>query len=178
MICEDCKQRPATVHYAQSINGQNTELHLCQDCYAKRVGGQFMINPNFLALNVFSQLAKPLVSPLQDASAVRAPILKCADCGLHFQQFLNSSLLGCPNCYTAFRSQLEHLMRQFQAGLRHQGKIPLRRGGTTRLRRKIQKIRMELQKAVELEQFEKAAQLRDELRNLEQSAEQEGKNNG
>lgn len=183
MICEDCKERPATVHYTQVINGQTTELHLCQECANRRGGGQIWANPNFLALNIFSHLAHP--KAFHDPSGQQAPIekssqtrMQCPNCGLSYQQFLNTSILGCPNCYTAFKQQLELLIKQFQAGLRHQGKVPLRRGGTTLLGRKIQKLRNDLQKAVEQERFEQAAQLRDQLRDLERVAEQEGKKNG
>lgn len=183
MICEDCRERPATVHYTQVINGQGTELHLCQECANRRGSGQFWANPNFLALNIFSHLAHP--KTVQDLSGQQAPMekglqsrLQCPSCGLNYQQFLNTSILGCPNCYTAFKQQLESLIKQFQPGLRHQGKVPLRRGGTTRLSRKIQKLRMDLQKAVEQERFEQAAAIRDELRDLEKMAEQEGKKNG
>lgn len=188
MICDDCKQRPAIVHISQVINGQNSELHLCQECANRRSGGQFWVNPNFLALNILSNLVHPQTSsPSALGQSGQAGQLKpveknlyligqCASCGLAYQQFLNSSLLGCSNCYTAFKQQLETLMKQFQAGLRHQGKIPLRKGGTSRLGRMIQKLRIELQKVVEQEHFEKAAVIRDQLKALEKSAEQEGKN--
>lgn len=162
MLCDDCRQRPASVHVAQSINGQNTEVHLCQECAGRRGEVSIWTHPNLL-MNFFTQLANPPSAP----QAVAPPATHCPACGLGYQQFLNTSLLGCSECYAAFRDQLDHLMRQFQAGPRHQGKIPLRRGGTTRIRRKVQQLRMELAKAVELEQYEQAAVLRDELRKLE-----------
>lgn len=180
MICEDCRQRPASVHFSQSVGGQKTELHLCSGCANRRGGAQFWVDPNFMGVNLFSQgvnLFSHLAQPPASPSPPRAPGGTCPSCGLGYQQFLNSSLLGCPDCYAAFREPLDQLMRQFQAGPRHQGKIPLRQGGTTRLRRRIQQIRGELQQAVEREQFERAATLRDEMRALERQG-GEGKGDG
>lgn len=172
MFCEDCKKQPATVHFKQQINNMVTVMHLCPGCANRRSGGAFWIDPGLATMNIFgfgqvNPQAQPGGSP---GGAVqhpaRAPV-KCEKCGTEFSDFMSTGFLGCPACYQSFKNELSGVIAQCQGGRKHQGKIPLRRGGTVRARREIELLRSELESAVQSEEYEKAAEIRDRIRELE-----------
>lgn len=161
MLCERCQQNPASVHVTQIINNQKTELHLCQEC-ARELEPQWHWDfslPKFLAglLNYEPSLG---VSLEQESS-------RCGECGLTFSQFQQSGRLGCPECYRYFAKRLEPLIRRLHGSNHHRGKVPRRAGGNLRLMREIERLRLELQELVAREEFERAAQIRDRIRELE-----------
>ena len=94
--------------------------------------------------------------------------MQCPRCGLLYSGFRETGRLGCADCYTAFQFQLRPLLRRIHGDTRHRGKRPAGEGeGATRFRQ-IQRLHDELQRVVEREEFERAAVLRDEIRQLEQ----------
>ena len=95
--------------------------------------------------------------------------LTCQDCGLSFSEFRDKSLLGCPSCYMAFEAPLTSLLeRAHEGGNHHIGKVPRRGGGASEQRQlQITRIRKRLDDAVEAEDYELAAQLRDDLSDLD-----------
>ncbi|PLR77929.1 hypothetical protein CU633_08495 [Bacillus sp. V3-13] len=173
MICEDCNQRPATMHFTKIVNGEKTEVHLCEKC-AQEKGDMFMFNSgsgfsinNLLAglLNVepaFPQSTKPQYD--QD------DIVQCENCKMTFPQFAKVGRFGCANCYDTFKEQLKPILRRLHSGnWSHNGKIPKRIGGSIQLRRKLDSLKQNLQELISKEEFEKAAQVRDEIRLVEKS---------
>ncbi len=161
MLCEQCKQNTATIHVAQVINGKRTEMNLCAEC-AKECGA--------LTLGEMSSL----LSGLLEGAAGRvqaAPALCCSRCGLTYGQFKQTGMLGCANCYKDFRKQLAPVLQRIHGRLQHEGHIPSTAGEGLRLRRQIEAKRHEMQQAIDQEEFERAAKLRDELRELQAALE-------
>lgn len=157
MLCERCQERTATVHVTRIINGQKTELTLCQEC-AREIQPQFDFSiPKFLAGLLDSELE------------LKAPPIaeQCQRCGLTYEQFHQTGRLGCPDCYNRLASRLDPLIRRIQGSSKHRGKVPLRAGGNLRVQREIETLRAELQQLIQQEEFEKAAQVRDHIRDLE-----------
>ncbi|MDI3258081.1 MAG: UvrB/UvrC motif-containing protein [Kyrpidia sp.] len=163
MICQQCGKRPATVHLTKIVNGQKSERHLCESC-ANELGelqfvpGAFSF-PNILG-SFFSADAPPGSPPVQT--------LRCPTCGLTYHQFTQVSRFGCPQCYKAFVPVLDPVLRRIHGSSTHTGKVPRRGGGRLRLRRELEHLKEQLQEKVRLEQFEEAARLRDQIRDLEQ----------
>ena len=95
--------------------------------------------------------------------------LICQDCGMSFSAFRDQSLLGCSGCYAAFEAPLSSLLeRAHEGGNHHIGKVPRRGGGGSEQRQlQMTRIRKRLDDAVEAEDYELAAQLRDDLSDLE-----------
>ena len=93
---------------------------------------------------------------------------------MSYTEFSRSGRLGCAMCYTHFSQQLEPLLRRVQGGTQHAGKVPGRTGGTLMLKNKIQQLRQDLQKYVSNEEFEKAALVRDEIKQLEKDLNEKG----
>jgi protein arginine kinase activator len=170
MICQECNQRPAALHFTKIINGEKTEVHLCEKC-AQEKGEMFMIGGetgfafnNLLAglLNIDSY-QKPNQSPFHQEE-----ILQCEHCSMTFPQFLKVGRFGCAYCYETFKEQLKPVLRRLHSGnWTHNGKIPKRIGGSIYLRKQIDELKHDLRNAISHEEFEKAAEIRDEIRTLE-----------
>ncbi|MOA13755.1 UvrB/uvrC motif protein [compost metagenome] len=94
-------------------------------------------------------------------------MLRCENCGLTYAQFSKIGRFGCSSCYQAFEEKLDPLLKRVHGGIVHSGKIPKRSGGQIQCKRKIEELRRELQAKIEHEEFESAAQLRDQIRELE-----------
>lgn len=166
MLCEQCGERPATVHFTEIVQGRKAEFHLCEACAREKgaqayhmVSGPFSVN----------QLLTGLMH-LDPAVAERAavPTLRCDHCGMTFAQFAEVGRFGCPHCYRAFAPGLGGLLKRVQSSDQHVGKIPRRRGGRAAARRELANMKRKLQECVTEERFEDAAALRDEIRILEQ----------
>jgi protein arginine kinase activator len=171
MICQECNQRPAALHFTKIINGEKTEVHLCEKC-AQEKGEMFIFNGesgfafnNLLAglLNIDPAFQKPSQSPFQQEE-----ILQCDTCSMTFPQFLKVGRFGCSHCYETFKEQLKPVLRRLHSGnWTHNGKIPKRIGGGIHLRKQIDEFKSSLKDLIANEEFEKAAEIRDEIRHLE-----------
>ncbi|MCL2548346.1 MAG: UvrB/UvrC motif-containing protein [Symbiobacteriaceae bacterium] len=168
MICQQCKQEPATVHMIHLNNGETTERHLCESCARKeglKLGEDLLSN---FSVNLLSGLIAMQFGGEQEAhSPGDQGVVSCPVCGLSYQQFQRTGRLGCDSCYQAFRQHLEPLLRRVHGSTMHRGKIPLRSGKTLEIHRQIAHLREELQRAINEERYEVAARLRDEVRVLE-----------
>ncbi len=165
MYCDECKQRPATVHLTKIINGQKHESHLCPQCAQKdQEMGSF--NPSFAIPNFLAALFN--LNPQIEEKIVPAQSVICSKCGLSFEQITQTGRLGCNECYSEFADKLEPLLRRIHGGGQHVGKVPLRRGGSIRQRKEIEQLRARMQQLITREEFEQAAQIRDQIRSLEQ----------
>jgi protein arginine kinase activator len=93
--------------------------------------------------------------------------IKCPNCGLTYQNFRKLGRLGCSECYEAFKKELGPLLKRIHGSDRHVGKVPLKGGKTIRDTRTLQDLRIQLEKAIQMEEFEEAAKLRDKIKELE-----------
>lgn len=167
MICQNCQQRPATVHLTKIINFEKTEFHLCEVC-AKAAGNELgiMFGTNFSFQNLIAGLLGD--GDLEvDQQPNLGGELHCKNCGLTFSDFKTTGLLGCGECYRYFETGLEPLFKKIHGGSAHTGKVPRRTGGKVRIRKEVQDLRTQLQQAVQREDYEQAASLRDKIRQLE-----------
>lgn len=171
MVCQHCGEREATFHLTKTVNGEKTELHLCPRCAEQ----QGTVSLPFQAPSIHQLLASligsspgspPLATP--DKKAGREPI--CPGCGMSYAHFAETGRMGCSQCYETFSQQLQPLLRKVHSASEHTGKAPKRAAGPLKLKREIAALRKELQVAVNQEDFERAAQLRDRVRSLEQQS--------
>lgn len=159
MKCDRC-DKPAVVHELTVRNGKKQEVHLCEE-HALEAGVSVpMSQPinELLTQFVASKSAKPS----------RSKRLTCEHCGMTFAEVRQHGTLGCPHCYEAFARHLEPMIERAQSGATHHtGKSPRRAGSSIDNQLQIRRLVKELDCAVAAEQYERAAQLRDRLRNLE-----------
>ncbi len=92
---------------------------------------------------------------------------KCPSCGSDYTRFAEGGRLGCAECYKTFARHITPLLKRIHGNPSHQGKVPSKGAGEIRRRRQLAQLRSELKAAVESEQYEKAVELRDEIRSLE-----------
>ncbi len=166
MVCQECKQKPASVHITQIINNDKTKISLCEDCaraYQHQLG--FNFEPNF---SIHKFLANLLDHEPVVGKPARASGEQCPQCGLTYSQFGQLGRLGCDRCYQVFAGRLEPLLRRIHGGFAHGGKVPRRTGGAIRVKQELRRLKAELQQLVAQEEFERAAKVRDTIRQLEQ----------
>lgn len=176
--CQECQKRPATIHFTKIINGEKTEVHLCEQC-AQEKGNVIMFN-NTSGLSINNLLAglfnfNPNIEHTQKNAFHPNEIIQCDHCGMTLNQFIEIGRFGCANCYDAFQDQVTTILKRLHEGnWKHRGKIPQRSGGNIHLRKKIDILKETLQSLVAREEFEKAAEVRDEIRLYEQQLQEGG----
>lgn len=170
MLCEECRERQATVHLTKIINNRKTETHLCERCAREKGELQLMIEPKFTIHNLLAGLLDG-DTDLEASPKVTHRSLQCPNCGISYREFSRTGRLGCARCYETFDQHLVPLLRRIHGSAAHTGKVPERTGGVVRVRKQISRLREELQQAVSREEFERAAQLRDKIRELETGTE-------
>ena len=155
MKCHHCDSQ-ATVHLTQIINGQMHKMDLCEGC-AQEKG---VTNPDNLSIG---NLLDENPSKVDAATAS----MTCESCGTTHQDFKKGGRLGCEACYHVFRPVLEPLLDGMHAGVKHLGKVPSRSVKKKSDVDSEELLSKELKKAVEEENYEKAAELRDRLKKLQ-----------
>jgi len=162
MKCQICQNNDASIKFTHIINGVKSEAYFCQKC-AEEKG---MDNP-FQAMQPFlEQMMLAMIQEKREKEISRAVYSQkiCTGCGLSFQSFLDSGRLGCPKCYVSFRDELKPLLRRIHGTTRHESARHVKSENARH--QIIEKLRKELATAVEEEEFERAAALRDKVRQL------------
>ncbi len=165
LACQVCKKAPATVHLTDiTPEGEMRERHLCDACAAKQGVGT---KPQ--AHVPIHQILSGFVN--EKTSIQQLAELRCPDCGMTFVEFRSGGLLGCPRDYDAFEKALAPLIERAHEGSSHHiGKIPARLATPRDTQTDLLKLRRELTRAVDDENYEEAAKLRDKIQLLESQA--------
>lgn len=176
MYCDECKKKPATVHMTKIVNGEKSEVNLCEDCAQEFHKQWIQFDANFPINKFLAGLLGYETAPVpgQPLNVAYPPQQKCDNCGMNFAQISQIGRLGCDQCYSQFAEKVDYLLRRVQGPGRHTGKVPARTGGSIRMQREINQLRNQLQQLVMREEFEQAAQIRDRIRELEKSLEGTG----
>ncbi|MCE9589061.1 MAG: UvrB/UvrC motif-containing protein [Planctomycetes bacterium] len=158
--CDKC-DKPATNHSVEIQKGQKVVTYLCDEHAAE--AGIMVKDPHVPVQELLSNFVKI------HSGAPTTQEQACKTCGQTFGQFREHSLLGCPDCYTAFEAQLGPLLERAHEGATHHiGKVPSRAGQGEQRQAALLRMRKNLADAVASEDYERAATLRDELRSLEE----------
>ena len=158
-MCSVCKTKPATVFFTNvSSENKSVNLNLCDDC-AKAKG---FTDPTSFAM---ADLMLGLGAAQEIEQAVGTD-LKCPRCGFSQADFKKSGRLGCPECYRTFAEGLAGLLKTMHKGTRHVGKSPEALRQTRENVDRLKSLQKKLARAIEGEDYEAAAALRDEIKNL------------
>lgn len=160
MLCERCNKNPATVHLTEIEKSQKIEKHLCEQC-AKEEGYTIKSHVSL------QDLLSAFVSAHSEAGEMAES--SCPDCGMTYVDFRNEGRLGCPNDYSVFAEALEPLLEKVHGKVEHTGKLPSRAGESQRKQRDLMMLRRKLRMAVDREDYEEAARLRDKIKDKEES---------
>ncbi len=162
MQCDICGKKKATVHLTEIVDEQMSEMHLCEDCAREK---NVQMEQQFGLADLLAGLAD-FGKQVKDVEKIK---IRCANCSLSYDDFRKFGRLGCSECYNSFKEQLANLLKKIHGSSRHLGKQPLKdfpkipkpKGDT------LEDLRQQLQDAIRNENFEKAADLRDKIREWE-----------
>lgn len=169
MLCQNCGKYEATTHVKRIINGETAEAHLCNDCanalgYTDVFGGFG---------NTFSDLLGSFFGE-PSVSALSSRTVRCEKCGSTFNDIVNSGKIGCADCYGTFYDKLLPSLQRIHGKTRHEGKIPKAVKVDGRPSENIVgSLEKELREAVERQDFEKAAIIRDKIKALKEGGKNE-----
>ena len=159
-FCPDCKKKP-TIHLTEIIDGKMTEMHLCDECpKLKEIQSekQFGIADLLAGLADFGKSVK----------TEEKVSIKCENCGMSYDEFRKFGRLGCGECYSAFRSYLSTLLKKIHGANQHLGKSPVSTPASQKQKiAGLQELKQKLLQAIEDEDFEHAAVLRDQIRSID-----------
>lgn len=183
MMCDNCKLNEATIHYTEVINGVRKEHHLCQDCMQELGGDSEMEFP--LSKLIRGILSAHLAGVEQGAAASLQ--LSCDKCGMTYEEFMKLGKFGCAECYNVFGPMIVDNIKKLQGNSTHTGKkyasanpvnefelpgndskeektiSPKTRKKTTS-KHSVEAMQRQLKKALEIEDYEEAARLRDAIK--------------
>jgi protein arginine kinase activator len=164
MSCDQCREREAVIHLTQIVNEQVTTLHLCERCAAEKG----VESPGAVAKTPLGSFLAAMGKGLPEPATTPRSGDTCPRCGGSLQDFRESGRLGCPECYHSFELPLRDLLRRLHGSTHHVGERYAERcPETVRIPERAAELREQLRLAVETENFELAAELRDRLRVLE-----------
>lgn len=181
MKCDSCDQE-ATVFLTQIIHGKMTQVNLCENCSREKG----VTDPKGFQLADFL-LQSPSTPVLSKSKPESDEILTCPACNFTRNDLKATGRLGCPECYSVFRDDLDHMLRAMHKGTKHVGKTPGQHIhfdqpthqdsdaeaptptplSKEELQLRLQKMRAQIEKAIQEERYEDAARFRDEIRDLE-----------
>jgi protein arginine kinase activator len=159
MLCDICKKNDATVHLTQIVDGKMLKVDLCEPC-SKNKGVQETAGFSLADLVVGLGAADEIKT---EAGGVRCPA-----CGFTQTDFKKMGRLGCSVCWETFGAGLVSLLKAMHKGEHHVGKIPSKAAHTQVISEQLRELEAELEKAVREEKYEKAANLRDQIHELEE----------
>lgn len=161
MYCENCGKNPATTFIKKVVNGIGVEKKLCADCAAEY--GYKSFGGNSFA-NILSSM---LENGIYDEYSVKE-IKKCENCGSTFKDISRTGKVGCYKCYDTFSAELTPFLKRVHGNVKHIGKIPnLSPLSVPNEKDKIAALRQQLNLLIKNEEFEKAAEVRDQIKALE-----------
>ena len=175
MLCQNCEKNEANIRYTQIINGVKKEIALCSNC-ARKLGIDDLkmpINFNSFLGDFFNDYAETEFLPMLQTNE-----LKCKTCGMTYNDFINTGVFGCSDCYEVFSNPIDSLLKNLHGTSKHIGRLP--KGKAEKLNvenienknkkepaeSKKEMLQKELEKAIKEERYEDAAKLRDELKEM------------
>lgn len=168
MLCQKCQKNFATTHIKRSLNGVTTEMHLCANCAKEQGVSNFFGTFHSPFENLFGSL---FTEPMLESKAEIA----CPGCGDTFDKIVDQGKLGCPQCYSTFYDRLLPSIERIHGKTTHIGKrphvvieqVPQEEPVVVEENNKLEELKKELEECVQKQEYEKCAQLRDQIRDLE-----------
>lgn len=162
MHCDHCGEQEAVIHLTQIVDNEMSTFHLCETCAAEKGLEPGVASANVPLTDFIAQMGKTLPTETIEAAG------ECSYCGLTPDDFKRTGRLGCSHCYVTFEPHLRKLMRRLHGGTQHVGKVYLPPDPSEADREhRLVGLRRKLDRAIETEDFERAAQIRDQIRALE-----------
>ena len=170
MKCDKCGKEVASVHIVKVVKGQKIETWLCSDCAKEdqELGMLKSLGTGEISVDEMLNGLIDYINEVNNAAPKEEKNLQCSNCGLTYNEFKKSGMLGCSECYKSFEQYLVPGIEELQGSKQHIGHVPQRIGKNVILKRKIKELSEKLKKLVDTEEYEKAAVVRDELKVLQE----------
>lgn len=163
MKCENCRMREAVIHVKQNKNKEVRELYLCNECAIEKG-----IIDSEMKLDIsLSRLFDVLVDSDMPDSVSLPKLTECPICKTSLSKIKREGRLGCANCYASFQKDIIAMLKGPDGPLQHAGKYPGKLLVHRDYMNKREDVLIELQQAVKEENYELAAKLRDQIKELE-----------
>jgi len=171
MLCEYCNMKTATVILKQNVDGEMKSIHICSDCAAAL--GVSMNNIDVTgAMSDASDMDTFFASMFGKKGVnLKSGTIACDFCGMTLTELQKTGKAGCANCYDVFGETMDSAIRHIHAASTHCGKVPSSVDGQMSMTRKIEELKSRLNVAIQNEEYEQAAQLRDEIKALQAKGE-------
>lgn len=169
MLCQNCGKNEATTHIKQVVNGDTAEQHLCADC-AQQLGYGNMFSGFGLSL---ADMFGGFFGESAQSKGVPAPQERCQKCGSSFHDIVRDGRVGCADCYRTFYDRLKPSLQRIHGKVTHNGKVKQHSAQQAKPAvldevDTLAQYRQEMQEAIQVQDFERAAELRDKIKQLEQ----------
>lgn len=172
MLCEVCKKNEATVFITKIVNGNKQQLNLCEHCAKEFDGFSIGKGIEIVAPFSFQNILSGLLDYIGEVPKTNAEVeVSCSNCGMTLRDFKEKGILGCSECYKSFSSTVNPIINRVQGKVEHVGKIPKKSGKEITTKKALINLKQELQKAIALEEYEKAADIRDKIREIQKDKE-------
>lgn len=165
MICKSCMKNVATIKFTEVVDGNVVEHYLCPECYREHQEASAGFSESVPRPSV-----RGAVREKSESAARAKQVAKCPSCSITLAQILESATVGCPVCYTTFGKEIESLLEGLHPGSAYQGKTFKCDDERLRMSKDIQNKRVLLRRMIKEENYEEAAQLRDEIARIELAA--------
>lgn len=162
MLCDICQKKEATFFFKGIFNEKTVKLNLCEEC-AKQKGVEikpFSLSDFFSTLTDFEWPSLPEVKVKKQ--------LTCPQCKLSYSELKGTGKLGCSNCYDVFSQYLDMILKKMYGEVKHYGKKLVKGEKEMSVEQRIELLKKQLQEAIENEEYEKAAEIRDKIKRLQQ----------
>ena len=172
MKCQMCGKNEATEEIYTNINGKKSVMKICHSCGKKIAGSIFPGSSSLYDTAGLGNLASVLygghMQGMREPEILKA-VGKCPSCGMTYETFVSKGKLGCGDCYKTFHDRLLRPLKQIHGTYEHVGKIPERGGGELKNSRRLDSLKQQLDAAVRNQEFERAAELRDEIKAIKEA---------
>ncbi len=173
IFCDECGKNIATVFLVKLAGSEISRLQLCEECSKKMEEATEAASLIALVPQIISGMQSAVDGNLQEEVFSGEPRV-CEECGTSLNDFKKLGYLGCSSCYKAFGDALENSILEFHGSNKHTGKTPTKLSREARLRLKIAELERNLRKRIAEEEYEAAAAVRDEIRQIESILNSEG----
>jgi protein arginine kinase activator len=163
MQCQICNKRTATIHLTEIASGIRTEMHICEQCASEQgVAAQSQMSINELLGHLLA------VQPSDEEIFGPSEQQVCPNCGFTLERLRKEGTLGCPMDYSVFEQALTPLIQRAHNGkTTHCGKVPAKVPKDTKKFVELSSLRRQLEEAIHNEDYERAAELRDKMKQVE-----------
>lgn len=169
MMCENCGKNEANFRYTQIINGVKKEVRLCSECARKLGLDNIDIPINFTSFlgDFFNDYAESALLP-----SLKMDEAKCKNCGMTYNDFIDTGMFGCSECYDVFSNPIDSLLKNLHGTAKHIGRgakgegEPIKEKVESKKLTKKEELEAKIEKAIKEERYEDAAKLRDEIKEM------------